>query len=146
MEAPRTSTNPKDLVGQTKVGLANIPASALFHLGVAMTEGKEKYGRLNWRVSAVQADIYFDAMMRHAWAWLDGQRTTGEGLNAHHLAHVMACAAILIDGEETGMLIDNRGEKGNLPELLSELQQQIQTHLPALLAQLKAKLQTPERK
>lgn len=123
-EAARTpglniSTNPKDILGIAKPGISAIPASALFHLGQAMEEGKQKFGLYNWRATKVQSDIYFDAAMRHMWAWRDGQEKADGPLECHHLAHVMACAAILLDAIETGQLIDNRGTKGNLPDIIS---------------------------
>lgn len=117
--SPEVSTNPKDLIGITKPGISAIPASALWHLGRAMSEGKQKYGLYNWRETKVQSDIYFDAMMRHAWAWNDGQELADGPLQCHHLAHVMACAAILLDGMETSQLIDKRGRPGTLPTLLT---------------------------
>lgn len=115
---PPVSSNPKDLLGIAKPGIEAVPASALFHLGRAMAEGRGKYGLYNWRETAVQSDVYFNAMMRHAWAWNDGEELADGPLKCHHLAHVMACAAILLDGQNTGMLIDNRGTPGKLGQLI----------------------------
>ena len=118
-QAPKSS-NPKDLLGIAKPSIVAVPASALFHLGRAMTEGRGKYGLYNWRETKVQSDIYFDAMMRHAWAWNDGEEQADGPLKCHHLAHVMACAAIILDGQHTGQLIDNRGAPGKLGELIRD--------------------------
>jgi hypothetical protein len=97
-------------------------ASALLHLGRAMSEGRLKYGLYNWRKTKVQSDIYFDAIMRHVWAWNDGEELADGPMKCHHLAHVMAGAAILLDAMETGMLVDNRGTPGNLPEIINKWQ------------------------
>ena len=100
-------TNPKDLIGVTKPPVAASPPVAILNLGKAMQDGKEKYGHMNWRETNVRSDVYYNAMMRHLLQWFDGE-DRAEDSNCHHLAHVMACCAILLDAEASGSLIDDR--------------------------------------
>jgi hypothetical protein len=100
-------TNPKDLIGATKVDLSVVPPAALLHLASAMMDGAKKYGPFNWRENKVKGRVYVTAMMRHLLQYLDGEDidpTSG----VHHLGHAMACAAILLDARETGNLADDR--------------------------------------
>jgi hypothetical protein len=50
---------------------------------------------------------YYQAMLRHLSGWWDGEHT-GVGTRIHHLGHVVACCAILIDAEFGNLLIDDR--------------------------------------
>ncbi len=80
-----------------------------------MLNGCEKYGLVNWRVEGqhVSASTYIDAINRHLHAWLEGQQCSEDTQHifpqgVHHLGHVMACCAILIDAERRDELLDNR--------------------------------------
>ncbi len=119
-----TSTNPKDLLGASKVPLSKIPPIALLHLAMAMAEGAAKYGAFNWRDKAVQADIYIDATMRHLLAWADGEELSPDA-QIHHLGHAMASLAILLDAQATGCLVDNRPKNGRTGEFLEKLNAQL---------------------
>jgi len=107
--APLPDTNPKTAYGEAKPKLSSTPFSALWDMGAVFELGAAKYGRFNWRAHEVSATVYFDAAMRHLSAWMDGEATDPESAQSH-LAHVMACMAILIDAEKTGKLNDNRHE------------------------------------
>lgn len=107
-------TNPKDLIGRTKPGISAIPPASILAMGQAMADGKEKYGLMNWRETKVNADVYYDAVMRHVFAWWDGE-TVAEDSGVHHLAHAMAGLAILYDASISGVLIDNRPVEGPTP-------------------------------
>lgn len=112
--------NPKTAVGRLKPSLRAIPPAAIVALGLAMEEGEIKYGLCNWRDRSISASVYYEAMMRHLLAWWDGEDLTPieQGVDVDgnpitfgglpHLAHVMACAAILIDGEMMLVLNDDR--------------------------------------
>jgi hypothetical protein len=113
-------TNPKDRIGIKKPSTWIIPDTALLHLGMAMRYGAEKYGPYNWREKKVKASIYLDAIERHRMAWASGE-TVAKDSKIHHLAHLMACAAILIDAEETGNLVDDRPKTSVVVELLERL-------------------------
>lgn len=103
----QTTTNPKDLVGETKPSLRAVPMIAVYEMGKAMLDGMRKYGLFNWRTNAVRSDIYVDAAMRHINAWADGEEVASDS-GVHHLAHAMACMAILIDAQNADQLVDNR--------------------------------------
>jgi len=114
------STNPKDLEGSKKPQPSLVPPSAILHLAEAFKEGAKKYGSYNWRTTQVQAMIYLDAILRHVYAVIDGEDIDPES-GKHHLAGVLASAAIYIDALETGNLIDNRPVKGVAGDLIRKL-------------------------
>ena len=106
--AKTAEPNPKDLLGVKKVpSLSVIPTAGLVQCGLAMVDGSEKYGRFNWREHPVKATIYIDAAVRHLMAWTDMEEDAQDS-GVHHLGHVMACCAILLDAQEAGNLIDDR--------------------------------------
>jgi hypothetical protein len=100
--------NPKSVIGVQKPGFHAIPASALLHLGAAMADGKRKYGLTNWRSNSVAASVYFDAKLRHIFAWWDARQELAHDSLVHHLGHDMACSAIILDAIATGNLVDDR--------------------------------------
>lgn len=113
-------TNPKDRLGLKKPPMHCVPPIGLVHLGLAMENGMNKYGLMNWREKKVRATVYYDAMMRHLMAWIDGEEMAADS-KVKHLAHVMACCAILLDAEYQGNLVDDRPLKGEVARLLNEL-------------------------
>ena len=115
--------NPKTAVGLTKPAKSRTPPVALLQMGQAFENGKDKYGKFNCSEKQVSASIYYDAMMRHLFAWLDGEQLA-EDSGVHHLAHVMACCGILLDAENIGNLIDDRGHAGGAAELIAALTSQ----------------------
>ena len=64
----------------------------------------------------VKASIYVDAIMRHLAAWFDSEEEA-EDSGVHHLGHVAACCAILMDAQAMNALLDDRpGEQsGDTP-------------------------------
>lgn len=107
MTSKATTPNPKDLFGNKKISFTKVPATALAHCAYAMMDGADKYDAYNWRSKPVIASIYVDAMIRHALDWFEGQQCARDS-GGHHMGHAMACAAILLDAEECGVLIDDR--------------------------------------
>jgi len=99
--------NPKTVLGVAKPPLHAIPPVALLVLGQAMANGERKYGLTNWREKSVSSSVYYDAALRHAFAWWDGENVAPDSL-VHHLGHVMACCAIVIDALHQGTLNDDR--------------------------------------
>ena len=102
-----STTNPKDLVGNTKVSLTKLPAVAVAHGAMAMMDGATKYGAFNWRDKAVVSSIYIDAAMRHLQCWFEGQEVASDS-KVHHLGHAIACCAILLDAQSKNKLVDDR--------------------------------------
>lgn len=121
MEYP--DNNPKTAVGALKPSLHAIPPSAMLHLGAAMEDGKNKYGLTNWREKTVSASVYYDAALRHLLSWWDGEDVASDS-KIHHLGHVMACCAIIIDAEAQGQdsLNDDRPSvAGKAAELIAAM-------------------------
>lgn len=118
-----TDSNPKTTNGRLKPPVHAIPPSAIIALGLAMENGEGKYGLMNWRQSAVSSSVYYDAALRHLLAWWDGENVAQDS-NVHHLAHVMACCAILIDAEIGNKLLDDRPVAGPAAEMISHLHDQ----------------------
>ena len=115
-----TTTNPKDLVGNTKVSISKFPVIGTIMGAMAMMDGAEKYGPYNWRDKKVKASIYIDAAKRHLDCWFEGQETASDS-NVHHLGHAIACCAILLDAQAHGMLVDDRPSDPNNPDFLEKL-------------------------
>jgi hypothetical protein len=116
--------NPKTRLGLQKPSLSAVPATALFHLARAMMDGERKYGQYNWREKDVPARIYVDAAMRHILAWNDGEEAADDS-KCHHLAHAMACCAIVLDAMEQGALIDDRGIAGKTSAVIKRLTEEM---------------------
>lgn len=115
-------TNPKTKFGMSKPSMFVVPPAALLALMGAMMNGGKKYGPYNFRTDKVSASIYYDAAMRHLLAWLDGEEYSDDtNPPVHHLGHVMACCAILLDTKSTGMLNDNRPPPGKFAELMKAM-------------------------
>lgn len=121
-------SNPKTTLGAKKPDMSVVPPAALLHLATAMMNGADKYGPFNWRDQPVSARVYVAAAMRHLASFLDGEDfsadTAAAGRPVHHLAHVMACCAIILDAAHCSTLIDNRpkvqGKTGELIENFNE--------------------------
>ena len=113
-------TNPKSKYGIKKPSLHLIPASALLYLAKVMALGAAKYGASNWLKDPVSASTYVSAAFRHILQWADGEDIDPES-GAPHLAHAMACMAIVLDAKANGTLIDDRVKTGKIDEIMKEL-------------------------
>lgn len=105
--AKDSNPNPKDVAASGKLPLHLWPTSATIYGTLALLEGALKYGRGNWRDRGVRASVYVDALARHVSAWFEGQDNAPDS-GLPHLAHALACLAILVDAQMTGKLIDDR--------------------------------------
>lgn len=121
-------TNPKDLIGLTKIPLRFIPWTSLAFLAHVMALGAKKYGPMNWRKKKVRKLVYCEAALRHLVSSMDGEENDPES-GRDHMAHVMACAAIYLDAKATGNLIDDTFTPGVFGKLVSEM---IETKEPKL--------------
>lgn len=115
--------NPKTAAGAKKPPVLSVmPTTMLLELGGVMALGARKYGAYNWRESDVPASIYVDAACRHLLSWWDGEDVDPEsGLS--HLAHLIACAAILVDAKRHNRLKDDRPPKGASGSMISNFQE-----------------------
>ena len=109
---PLTDTNPKTAHGKAKPPMQYVPPVALLELGLVMEHGASKYGLMNWRKDPISASTFYDALMRHAFQYWDGNDRDLES-KRKHLAHIMACCTILLDAEASGSLIDDRPKSGS---------------------------------
>ena len=110
--------NPKKLYGDRKVPLQLVPPVAIAYLGMALKNGGKKYGPYNWRDQPVESMTYIGAAMRHIGQYLDGEFFDEDSGNPH-IAHAMACLAILADAHEGEFLKDNRPQAGAMTRVLS---------------------------
>ena len=102
--------NPKTAVAATKPRISDVPPVALFALGAAMSDGANKYGRFNYRDTSVTSSVFYDAITRHLVDWYNGEDYADDS-GVHHLAHIMAGCAILLDGTLHNTLIDDRDKR-----------------------------------
>lgn len=117
-KVPVLGTNPKDLLGIKKVSMTKVPPAAILYTALAMQDGARKYGPYNWRENKVIASIYVDACLRHLMSWHDGEECAADS-GFPHLAHALACIAIIVDAKETGNLVDDRPTPGVMAELIA---------------------------
>lgn len=82
------STNPKDLIGSSKLPLSLWPATATAMGCLAFLDGALKYGRSNFRAVGVRASIYVDAAKRHLDAWFEGEEFDPDS-SLPHLSHAL---------------------------------------------------------
>jgi len=99
-------SNPKDLIGRTKMYWSVLPWNVLARVSLVLLEGARKYGRHNWRTSPIEAGVYFDASLRHMTAWWEGEDYTPEG--TYHIDNAIATLLILRDSVLRGDMIDDR--------------------------------------
>lgn len=103
-------SNLKTAAATNKPRMSDVPPVALMALGAAMSNGKNKYGRFNWRETGSTSSVFYDAMLRHLVDWYNGE-DFAEDSKVHHLAHIMASCAILLDSSLHGKLNDDREMK-----------------------------------
>jgi len=103
-------SDPKGEAGKAKSQLQLLPPSFNRETAKALACGAAKYGVANWRTNKVELMTYLGAMRRHIDAVMSGEDLDPES-GAHHLGHVAAGCAIVIDAAEHGQLIDNRPRK-----------------------------------
>lgn len=111
--------NPKTSIGVTKVPLHLVPPAATHFTALAFADGAKKYGPYNWRDKTVSTSVYYAAAKRHLDAFWDGEDLSSDA-KVHHLGHVMACCAIMLDAMTIGKLNDDRPTKGAASKLQEE--------------------------
>jgi len=111
--------NPKSLQGSKKVPLELVPPTAIHYCAMAMEDGARKYGPYNWRKIPVSVTPYYAAAKRHLDAFFDGEECASDS-GVEHVAHAMACCAILLDAMACGVLIDDRPPPGATAKIQAE--------------------------
>lgn len=130
------STNPKDVIGSSKLSTAIVPDTLVVCAAMGCLEGALKYGRYNWRVAGVRASIYVDALRRHVAKWWNGQ-DHDKLTTVHHLDNAIATLAILRDAMIYGKLEDDRPPCPN-PDAMADLIDAQQTTIAHLKETFKA--------
>ena len=102
--------NPKDAIGRKKPPISFTPARSILDMGRAMQYGAAEYGPFNWRTERISMTVYLNAAFRHLAEMLEGADIDDDS-GLPHGAHVMACMAILLDGQRHGALEDDRLDK-----------------------------------
>ena len=120
LELPSGTANPKTAAGSRKAPLQFVPPAGMILEARVFALGAKKYSPYNWRESTVPASIYYEALLRHIFAWWDGEEYDEES-GMSHLGHARACAAIILDAQAHGTLEDDRPPKGPAPALLASL-------------------------
>ena len=103
-----------------KVPLGLVPSSFMAHVAAALRDGAGKYGRFNWRDTKVIGSIYVDAILRHIFAYIDGEDHAPDS-GVHHLGHAAAGLAIILDAMENGQMEDDRPIEGRAAEIFEGL-------------------------
>jgi hypothetical protein len=80
------------------VGLSCVPMTVVLEIATAMREGAQKYGRHNWREAGVRSSVYFDAAIRHLFAWWEGEEIDPDS-GISHLTKAIASLVVLRDGQ-----------------------------------------------
>ena len=99
-----TSGGRKFAGGKTQFGL--IPPFALQEFADVLTYGATKYEPDNWKHVPDARRRYFNAAMRHMWAWKRLEKTDPE-TGLHHMAHAMCCLSFIIDIEMDPSIIND---------------------------------------
>ena len=100
-------THPKDAIGISKAPMSTVSAAVLMEVGVAMLEGASKYGRHNYRAAGVRASVYYDALMRHAMAWWEGEDLDPDS-GMSHITKAIATLVVLRDAMIQDKFTDDR--------------------------------------
>lgn len=120
-------TNPKDIIGSSKLPLHLWPTTASAMGCLGFLEGALKYGRSNFRAVGVRSSIYYDACRRHLDAWFEGEDNAPDS-GLPHLSHALACIAIIVDAQACGKLNDDRMYPADYRKFVDDLS----THVPRL--------------
>jgi hypothetical protein len=99
--------DPKGAIGATKPPLALLPPAFNEETAKALSLGARKYKPFNWRATNVEIMTYLNAMRRHLDEVIE-RNDIDEESGAHHLGHVAANCAIILDARKHGTLVDNR--------------------------------------
>lgn len=99
--------NPKSQFGTLKTPYRLMPTFPLALEAEVFALGAKKYGAHNWRETSVSSAVYFEAALRHLFAWYEGEDNDPES-GVNHLAHVRACMGIVLDAKHHNRLINDR--------------------------------------
>jgi Domain of unknown function (DUF5664) len=107
MSREQKPSNPKDVIGSSKVNLDLVPDSMVLFASLGFTEGALKYGKFNWRAAGVRLSIYISAMERHKMKFMAGE-WADPVTKVPHLSSMLACIGIICDAYTSNKLTDDR--------------------------------------
>ena len=84
-----------------------VPSAAMEEIVDVLTYGANKYSPDNWKYVDNHDTRYFNAAMRHLWAWRQGEKDDSES-HKSHLAHAACCLLFL-------MAFDQEADKDDSP-------------------------------
>ena len=117
-------SNPKDIEGQQKYCLSNVPAQVLAEVSIGFLEGAYKYTTFNFRETEVFSKVYYDAAIRHLFSWFEGEDIDSEsGLS--HITKAICNLIILRDSQMQNMCADNRPPKSDNINWADELSKKV---------------------
>lgn len=76
-----------------------IPTAPLLWVAKVLGFGRSKYGANNWQKLENASQRYYDAAIRHLFAWQRGERLDSES-GLPHLAHAATCIMFMLFTEE----------------------------------------------
>lgn len=82
-----------------------LPVRAVNAIVGVLTFGAQKYCADNWKYVDNPVERYTDAMLRHIFAWMEGETLDPES-GLHHLAHAGCCLLFLLWFETAPEKID----------------------------------------
>jgi len=129
-------SNPKDIIGSTKVPLNLVPASTMAYLAVGHLEGHLKYGLVNWREVGIRMSVYLDALQRHIKKMSDGNEWEDQVTKVPHIASALCCLSIICDAYEGGNLIDDRPKAAPASDIIDRMSENVK-HLQTLFGDKK---------
>ena len=110
------SLDPKALAGADRLPLQLLPPVFNRETALALAEGAAKYGPWNWREQQVEMMTYIGAIKRHIDKIVDRfDAGDVDPSGAHHLGHIAANCAIVLDALKAGTLVDNRPPHSSAP-------------------------------
>jgi hypothetical protein len=118
------ASNPKDAIGSRKVGLSRVSMPVMMEVDVAMFEGAMKYGRHNYRAIGIRSSVYFDATLRHLFAWWEGQDIDPDS-GLHHITKAIAGLMVVRDAMLQGKVDDDRPPRHANDQFVAELNAKI---------------------
>lgn len=83
-----------------------LPYDAIAEINKVLEFGADKYSPGNWEKGASWCR-YWNAYMRHLWAWMRGEKSDSE-TGRSHLVHAGCCILFLIAYELRGIGKDDR--------------------------------------
>ena len=97
----------------SKPDMRLIPPLAELEMAKVLTFGAEKYAPDNWK--KVEPERYISAAMRHINAIRQGELVDSES-GCHHAAHLMCCAAFMVELMKTDPSLINTPDDGGSHE------------------------------